>query len=320
MNSSFECPRVLVTSWVPEDRRAILESKGNVEILDETVRLSASDLSDLGEFDGWILRAHQRVDSSHLAACPSLKVLSNFAVGFDNIDIVSAQKSGIVVTNTPGVLDCAVAELVIGQIFNLGRKISKADRYVRDGSWHSGYFPLASDIRGKALGIVGAGGIGLKVGSLARSIGMRVIYHSRSGPKEHWRGIGDWVSWKDLFCRSDYISLHLPLNPDTRHCVGVKELSMMKTSAYLINTARGDVLDERALVDSLACGAIAGAALDVMSSEPLCLRSRLLELDNVVTTPHIGSATVETRRAMFDLAVSNCFRVIAGETCRNRVV
>jgi lactate dehydrogenase-like 2-hydroxyacid dehydrogenase len=221
-----------------------------------------------------------------------------------------------VVTNTPGVLDDATADLTFGLILAATRRLAEGDRLVRSGrGWSWGmHFMLGRGLQGKRLGIVGLGGIGRKVAERGRAFGMEVAYHSRRpAPAEVEAALeAERLPFEDLLATADILSLHTPLTPETRHLVGAAELEAMKPSAVIVNAARGPVVDERALAAALATGKIAAAGLDVYEHEPR-VEPALLELDNVVLAPHLGSATVETRTAMAELAARNAISVLSGQ-------
>lgn len=246
------------------------------------------------------------------AAFPNLRVVSNMAVGYDNIDVPAATRAGVAVCNTPGVLDAAVADLTMGIVLSLARKLVANDRFVRDGSWTKGGAPLASDLAGKTIGLLGMGRIGRLVAKRAQAFDMNVIYHNRRQDAEAEKaGLASYVDRDTLFRQSDYVSVHVPLGDETRKSVGEREFSLMKPTAYFLNTSRGGVVDEEALIAVLKAGKIAGAGLDVMVKEPLDPASPLTSLPNVVLQPHAGSATVETRRAMIELAVDNLINAVS---------
>ncbi|MDB5824872.1 MAG: D-glycerate dehydrogenase [Herminiimonas sp.] len=253
------------------------------------------------------------VQESLFAALPQLQVVSNFAVGYDNIDVPAATRAGVLVCNTPGVLDAAVADLTIGMALCLGRKLVDNDRFVRSGAWLKGPAPLASDLAGKTFGLLGMGRIGRMVAKRARAFDMNVVYHNRRPDAEAERsGLASYLERDALFSQSDYVSVHIPLGPETTASIGAREFSLMKPTAFFMNTARGAVVDEAALIHALRSGQIAGAGLDVMVKEPLDTASALIDLPNVILQPHVGSATVETRRAMIALAVDNLVNVASG--------
>jgi glyoxylate reductase len=225
-------------------------------------------------------------------AGPGLRVVANFGVGYDSVDVDAATKRGIVVANTPDVLTEATAELTIALLLALVRRVAEGDRLVRrGGEWAlSPTFMLGHGLAGKTLGIVGLGRIGREVARLGEAFGMRVVHTRGRGPYEE-------LSLPKLLAEADVVSLHLPLTPETRHLVGRDELARMRADAVLVNVARGPIVDEEALVDALEAGSIAGAALDVYKHEPE-LHPGLLARENVVLTPHLGSATYGAREAM----------------------
>jgi glyoxylate reductase len=260
------------------------------------------------------------VDESLLERAPNLSVVSLRSVGYDKVDLAACRRRGVAVYNTPGVLDAAVAELVILLMLAVARRLP-ANMAAACGGWYETGTrpPLGLDIRGRTLGIVGMGRIGRMVGTIAhQGFGMNVLYHSRTRHDDV--GFATWVERDDLFRRADVISLHVPLTPDTRHVVGVRELRLMGPQAILINTSRGAVVDEAALVEALRNGEIAGAGLDVVENEPLPPDHPLTTLPNVVLTPHIGSATTATRAAMARLSLQNLQMALAGTASPHRVM
>jgi len=236
------------------------------------------------------------------AAGEGVRIVANYAVGYDNVDVDAATRRGIFVANTPGVLTEATAELTVALMLDLSRRVCEGDRFLRSSEeWNwAPTFMLGSTLRGRTLGIVGLGRIGSEVGRLGRELGMRVVYTTPGGPRP---SPYEWLPLAELLDCADVVSLHCPLLPETRHLIGREELRSMRREAFLVNTARGPVVDEDALVEGLAAGEIAGAALDVFEHEP-AVHEGLLGLDNVVLTPHLGSATQDTRTAMGMLCVS----------------
>ncbi|MDA1094560.1 MAG: D-glycerate dehydrogenase [Acidobacteria bacterium] len=263
--------------------------------------------------DGLICMFNDRIDASVMDAGDSLRVIATVAVGFDNIDVEAATARGIVVTNTPDILTGATAELTWALILCVTRRVGEADRAVRSGGW-AGWtfdFMLGSELRGKQLGIVGAGRIGRAVGAVASAFGMRTVFAAKPGVTGNAPSDEEVLSLDELLLTSDVVSLHLPLNPSTRHLINRRTLARMKRSACLINTSRGPVVDEEALAWALDERLIAGAGLDVFEDEPH-VHPSLLTRENVCLTPHIGSATRETRGAMAGLAVRNVVNVLGG--------
>jgi glyoxylate reductase len=256
-----------------------------------------------------------RIDGAVLDAAPGLRIVANIAVGFDNIDLAAARARGVVVTNTPDVLTEATADLTWGLILSVMRRIGEGERLVRRGAW-AGWaldFMLGSDLRGKQLGIIGLGRIGRAVAMRAGAFGMRVAFTTvEDGPAAGEADAGCWarLGLDELLTSSDVVSVHVPLLPSTRHLLDRRAILRMKRRAYLVNTSRGPVVDEAALAWALREGLIAGAALDVFEEEPR-VHPDLLGLEHVVLAPHLGSATIETRTAMADLAARNVLAVLA---------
>jgi glyoxylate reductase len=253
-----------------------------------------------------------------LDAATDLRVIANVAVGYDNIDVEYARSRGIVITNTPDVLTEAVAELTWGLVLAVARRIVEGDRTVRRGDWRGWAldYMLGTELSGKRFGIVGFGRIGRAVARRAGAFGMSVVYARKAaggaGPAGPADASAREVSFDELLVTSDVVSLHVPLTPATRHLIDQRALARMKRSAYLINTSRGQIVDEDALAWALAERLLAGAALDVYENEPH-VHPRLRELENVILAPHIGSATTETRTAMADLAVRNVIAELGGK-------
>ena len=251
------------------------------------------------------------VDRPVIEAGAALRVIANVAVGYNNIDIVSARERGVIVTNTPDVLTDAAADFTLALILAVIRRLGEGERMLRRGDWKGWAFDQlrGTQLRGRQLGVVGFGRIGRAVAARASAFGMAIAHASRSG---------QGLPLDRLLSTSDIVSLHVPLTPETHHLIGQAELARMKRSAYLVNTTRGPVVDETALAWALRNRLIAGAALDVYEREPE-VHSDLLSLENVVLAPHLGSATTDTRTAMADLAVSNVIAVLSGESPLTRV-
>jgi glyoxylate reductase len=251
------------------------------------------------------------IDDAVIQAGAELKIIANAAVGYNNIDVAAARARGVIVSNTPGVLTDATADLTWALILGITRRIGEGERLVRRSGWKGWTFDfmLGSEIRGKQLGIVGYGGIGRAVAARGRAFGMRIAYTSRT-PKHD--PDAEAMPFDRLLATSDVVSLHCPLTPDTKHLIDQPALARMKRSAYLINTSRGPVIDEKALAWALRMRLIAGAGRDVFEQEPK-VEPELLTLENVMLVPHLGSGTVETRTAMADLAARNVAAVLAGQ-------
>lgn len=310
-------PGVLVTRRIPASVAARLEAECDVDIHAGPAAIPGDELRlRIGKKRALMCLLTDRVDADLLDAAPDLQIVANIAVGFDNVDLAAARERGVIVTNTPDVLTEATADLTWGLILAVTRRLAEGERLLRRGQW-SGWaldFMLGSDLRGKQLGIVGLGRIGRAVASRARAFGMRVAFTTLedgtpgSGASEPaWTRLG----LDDLLSSSDVVSLHVPLTPSTRHLIDRRALLRMKRSAYLVNTSRGPVIDEAALAWALGERLIAGAALDVYENEPR-VHAGLLGLEHVVLAPHLGSATVETRTAMADLAARNVLAVLSG--------
>ena len=314
--------RVLVTNRIPAAVLQHLESDLEIDYHTEQNALSRDQLLDrVRDKHGLLCVVTDTIDAGIIKAGSQLRVIANIAVGYDNIDIATAKKHGIVVTNTPGVLTESVAELTWGLILNVTRRVVEGDRLIQSGVWKGWAldFMLGMELFGKQLGVVGAGRIGRAVAARASVFGMKVVFAAPKGSND----ITDRSQWakslKDssvmpldrLLATSDVVSLHVPMTSDTHHLIDREALVNMKPSAYLINTSRGPVVDEDALVLALREGLIAGAALDVYEREPM-VHSGLLGLSNVVLSPHLGSATHETRTAMADLAARNLMEVLSG--------
>jgi glyoxylate reductase len=273
-------PPIFLTRTLPEDVLARLEASFVV----------AQEIAGVA---GLVTIPADVVDDALLeAAGPELRVVANFGVGYDSVDVEAATRRGVVVANTPDVLTAATAELAVALMLTLLRRVAEGDRLVRRrGEWAlAPTFMLGEGLAGKTVGIVGLGRIGREVARLAEAFGMRVVHTRGSGPYEE-------LPLRQLLAEADVVSLHTPLTDETRHLIGPRELALMRPSAVLVNVARGPIVDEEALVEALEAGEIAGAALDVYEHEPE-VTPALVELENVVLTPHLGSATVAAREAM----------------------
>jgi glyoxylate reductase len=303
--------RVLVAKRIPSVALGRLEEECDVDVHSGERDLTQDELiARLQDKQGLVSILTTPVNRTVLDACTGLKVVANVAVGYNNIDVAAARERGVVVTNTPDVLTEASADLAWALILGITRRVVEGDRLVRAGGWKGWAldFMLGSDLRGKQLGVIGFGRIGQAVAARASAFGMRVAYQSRKviGPPDYQP-----MAYDRLMATSDVVTLHCPLTEETRHLIDQKSLARMKRSAYLVNTARGSVVDEAALVWALKNRIIAGAALDVYEDEPN-VHPDLRTLENVVLAPHLGSATIETRTAMADLAVHNVLAVLAG--------
>jgi glyoxylate reductase len=272
-------------------------------------------LKTIHDADGILLTPRVRADSEFFDAAPNLKVISTTSVGYDPFDIPAATQRGVVVCHTPGVLTAAVANLTMACIFALALKLFEYEPYVRSGGWARREKPpgLGMDIQGKTLGVVGFGRIGQEVTRRMQALGMKTLWYDvfnsahPSAPNSQYRPL------HELLAEADFVSLHTNLDNSSHHLIGAAELERMKSTAFLINTARGPLVDQVALTHALQTGQIAGAALDVLEKEPPDAQDPIFRLPNVICFPHIGTATKETRRAMRELAVENLLAVLAGK-------
>ncbi|MCD6512397.1 MAG: D-glycerate dehydrogenase [Thermoplasmata archaeon] len=312
--------RIFITRRLPEEGLRMLEGH-DIEIYEGDAPPSKEEIIEgVRNKDALICLLTDKIDSEVMDASPKLKIIANYAVGYDNIDIREATKRGIVVTNTPGVLTETVADLAWALIMSIARRIVEGDEFMREGKF-KGWAPmlmLGGDIYGKTLGIIGAGRIGRAVAKRARGFDMKILYYSRKRNEEMESYGGKFVDMETLLKKADFVTLHVPLTEETYHMIGERELKMMKKTAYLINTARGKCVDEDALYRALANREIAGAALDVFENEP-SVHEGLLRLKNVVLTPHIGSASYETRSRMAVMVVEDVLAVLNGQKPKNCV-
>ncbi len=315
--------KVYVSFWLPEAPLNALREKHDVTINDKEELPSADDLAaQLSDADAFLC-VGSRVDRAVLDRVGDrLKIIANWGVGYNNIDADYAAQKGIMVTNTPDVLTETTADMAWALLMAVARRVVEADTYVRAGEFQ-GFKPFAmlgSDVWGKTLGVVGFGRIGQAVGRRALGFGMKVLYYDavRLSPEAEREIPATYVDLDTLVKVSDFVSLHVPLAEDTRHLIDAARLSTMKPSAFLVNAARGPVVDEQALLEALRDGTIAGAGLDVFEREPE-VTPGLLDLPNVVLTPHTGSGTWETRTNMAHVAVNNILAALDGGTPPNLV-
>ena len=308
---------IFVTRLLPKPGMDLLYEQCDVVDVNPNDRMLTRDefLDNIKGRDGVITLLTERVDQEACEVADRNLIFANYAVGFNNIDVPTCTKYGIRVSNTPGVLTEATSDMAWALLFSLTRRIVESDKFLRAGKYE-GWAPMmyrGGDIVGKTLGICGAGRIGTSMAMKSRGWDMKVLYCDLYRNEKLEKDLGArQVDKETLLKESDFISLHVSLDPGTTHYIGEKELKMMKPTAYLINTSRGPVVDEQVLVHALREGWIAGAGLDVFESEPL-LTPGLVGLDNVVICPHIASATVQTRNDMATLAAENLFAALKGE-------
>lgn len=331
--------KIFITRKIPDRGINLLKEKGYEVFVSPHDRVLAKDelivALQKDHYDAVLCLLTDKIDADLLDAAKAsgVKIFANYAVGFDNIDTKAAQERGIMVTNTPGVLTDSVAEHAFALMLALAHRIPESDRFTRAGKYH-GWKPmlfLGADVSRKTLGIVGLGRIGSRVAHhAARGFDMRILYYdikrdepfeqalnaTKSGVVE--KAVEYRENVDDVFRKGDFISIHVPLLPSTRHLVDARRLGLMKKSAYLINTSRGPIVDETALVEALRAGNIRGAALDVYEHEP-ALAPGLADLENVILTPHTASATEETRHAMSELAAKNIIAALEGRTPPNLI-
>ena len=316
MSDAITSPRIVVCGRIPAPAIDTLHTAGEVWAWDRDEVIPA-DVRDweLATTDAAVTLLTDRVDTAFLDAAPRLRIVANVAVGYNNIDVEACRERGVIVTNTPGVLTDATADLAMALILMTTRRLGEGERLIRSGSaWQWGMFMmLGTGVQQRRLGIIGMGGIGTALARRAQAFGMTIAYHNRSPISAEVAGELDAerLDLDELLATSDIVSLNCPYSEATHHLIDGRALRMMRDDAVLINTARGPVVDEAALVNALREGFIGAAGLDVYENEPE-VHPGLLTLDNVVLLPHLGSATVETRTAMAQLAARNVVEVLAG--------
>ena len=316
-------PKVFVTCRLPDAAMANLESFCDAEVWNQKTPPSREVLLEkVKDAEGLLCLLTDRIDAEVLNHGPKLRVISNCAVGFDNVDVVEATRRGIVVGNTPGVLTETTADLAFALMLAAARRVVEGDRFVRAGKWKtwSPTLLLGQDVHGATLGIVGLGRIGVAVAKRAQGFGMRILYHNRTRNPAAEEQLGaQYVDLVTLLTEADFVTLHTNLTPETFHLIGRDQLRQMKKTAILVNTARGQIVDTLALYEALRDGTIAYAALDVTDPEPLPAGHPLLRLENVIIVPHIASASVATRTNMVLMAVDNLAAGLKGEMPPNPV-
>ena len=306
---------MLVTREIPEAGLRPLEVF-DVTVLSEAPPEHDELLEAARGAAGVISTVTERIDGEFMdAAGEGLKVVANLAVGYDNVDVEAANERGVIVTNTPGVLDETTADVAFMLLLAAARRLGESERVLRAGKWEwwGPKLFMGPDVWGKKLGIIGLGRIGQAVARRGKGFDMDILYHNRSRKEEAERELGArYMDLDDLLEVADFVTIHTPLTDETQHLIGSAELEKMKSEAVLVNTSRGPVVDEDALADALAGGRIFAAGLDVYEEEPK-VHPKLLELENVVLAPHIGSGSIETRNKMAVLAAENLVAVLRGE-------
>jgi D-3-phosphoglycerate dehydrogenase len=315
-------PKVLIPSSPPKKRPSIYETS-----LADIAEIRYVSPSDKAEFEKELKEAEAMIvwgttGEELLSKAPKLKIVSRTGVGYDSIDVEACSRHGVYATITPGVVSNAVAELTIGLILSLSRKIPYCDKYART-EWakqNFSQYPTGTDLAGKTLGIIGLGRIGHEVAARAKAFKMNLIYHDKKRNRKAEKELGiRYVNFEELLKTSDFVTLHVPLISETTHMIGEKELKLMKKTAYLINTSRGSVVDENALCKALEKSWIAGAGLDVFEKEPLPTDSPLTRSEKTVLTPHVATATTETRNQMALSVTESIREVLTGKAPTNVV-
>ena len=316
-------PRVYVTRVIPEDGLALVREATACRVWEgELPPPREVLLREVGEIDGLLCLLTDPIDAALLDAAPRLRVISQMAVGVDNIDVAACTRRGIPVGYTPGVLAETTADLAWALLMATARRVVEADAYTRSGAWKT-WEPmglLGRDLHHATLGIIGLGGIGTEVAKRARGFEMRILYFSRRRKPELEASLGlEYRLMDELLREADFVSLHCALTAETRHLIGARELALMKPTAILINTTRGPVVDQAALAAALKAGTLAAAGLDVFEAEPVPLDDPILSLPNVVALPHIGSASVDTRGRMARMAAENLLAALSDQRPPNLV-
>jgi glyoxylate reductase len=316
----FDRARVFVTRRLPgEAPIARLRAAADADVWEHAMPPTREELIARAEGrSGLLTMLTERVDGDVLDACPKVRVVANMAVGYDNIDIAAATARGVLVTNTPDVLTDTTADMAFALMLAAARRVTEGERQVGSGKWGTWQpdWLLGHDVHHATLGIVGPGRIGRAVAKRAHGFDMRVLYSGRRAMPDF---PGESVTFEDLLAQSDFVSLHVPLNEDTQQLFGAAAFRRMKPTAIFVNTSRGGTVDQAALRDALVSGEIAGAGIDVTAPEPLPPDDPLLEAPNLVVTPHLGSATHQTRVRMAELAVEGLLTCLAGQRPKNLV-
>ncbi len=322
-------PKVYVTRKIAPEALTVISEVAEMKLWTGELAIPCETLLEqVKDIDGLLCLLNEKVDAMIMDAAPRLKVISNCAVGYDNIDIAEATKRGIPVGNTPGVLSESTADFAFALLMAAARRVVEADKYARNGLWQVPWEPmllLGQDIHHSTLGIVGLGRIGIEVARRAKGFQMHVLYHNRTRREDAEKELGvEYVTTlSELLSRSDFVSLHVPLTEDTKGMIGPTEFSIMKPTSILVNTSRGQVVDQKALYNALKSGQIAAAAIDVTEVEPIPMDDPLLTLENIIIAPHMASASKATRTKIATMAAANLIAGLRGEilpNCVNPVV
>jgi glyoxylate reductase len=315
--SERSVPRVFVTRLLPGDALERLGGQTELGVWREKQPPPREALLEaVRDIDGLLCLLTDDIDAELLEAAPRLRIVSTMAVGYDHIDVGEATRRGVVVTNTPGVLTETTADLAFALLLAAARRLPEGDRAVREGRWTTWHpsFLLGRDVHGATLGIVGLGKIGEAMTRRAQGFRMKVLYHDSAPRPDVEKELGvAYAGFEDLLAESDFVTVHVPLTPETRHLFNDAAFGRMKPTAVFVNTSRGPVVDESALKRALESGQIAAAGIDVTEEEPLPKDDPLLRLSNLLVMPHIGSASVATRARMAEMAVENLLAGLAGE-------
>ena len=318
-------PKVYLTRKITPEALDMISEVAEIKLWTGELAIPCETLLEqVKDIDGLLCLLNDKVDAPIMDAAPRLKVISNCAVGYDNIDIAEATKRGILVGNTPGVLSETTADFAFALLMAAARRVAEADKYTRRGLWQVAWEPmllLGQDIHHSTLGIVGLGRIGIEVARRAKGFQMHVLYHNRTRREDAERELGvEYVATLlELLSRSDLVSLHVPLTEDTKGMIGPIEFSMMKPTSILVNTSRGQVVDQKALYKALKSGQIAAAAIDVTEAEPIPMDDPLFTLENIIITPHMASASTATRTKIAIMAAANLIAGLQGKMLPNCV-
>ena len=317
--------KVFVTREILPEGLELLKKNFDVDLWTDYAPPSKETIKEhIKDADAILTMLSDKIDAEIINAAPKLKIIAQLAVGYDNIDLEAAKKRGIYVTNTPDALTDASADFSFALLMAITRRVVEADKYVRAGNWKVAWHPsmmLGAPLRGTTLGIIGAGRIGQAMAKRGRGFDMKILYFNRSAKPEFEKECGaKRVDLDTLLKESDFVSLHVPLNDQTRGLINAEKLELMKKTAYLISNARGPVIEEKALYEALKKHKIAGAALDVFCQEPTPANNPLLELDNIVVAPHISSANTTTRTKMSVMNAEDIIAVLTGKEPNNIVV